>query len=112
LTACPAGQAQSLQELYEAARAYDATYLAAKAWPSRPSTAWPRPMRWRDPAAALTAAPTAARSDPPKVAATATRGATLSGRYPLFNRANDATIEQARKGAGRRRPTWTPPSRT
>jgi hypothetical protein len=28
-------QAQSLKELYEAARAYDATYLAARRWPSR-----------------------------------------------------------------------------
>jgi hypothetical protein len=38
--------AQSLQELYEAARAYDATYLAARRWPSRPSTAPRRPKRW------------------------------------------------------------------
>ena len=31
LSLCGAAQAQSLTELYEAARAYDATYLAARA---------------------------------------------------------------------------------
>ncbi len=92
--------AQSLQELYEAARGFDGTYLAAKALAQSAEYRAAQVEALARPSAAMTAAVNANRSDPPKIAADTTQSASasLNGRYPLFNRANGLTIEQARKG--------------
>ena len=91
--------AQSLQELYDAARAFDATYLAARANADSAQYRVAQSDALGLPSAALSANVAATRADPPKVAAdtSQTAGATLSGRYPLFNRANGVTVEQSRK---------------
>lgn len=91
--------AQSLQELYDAARAYDATYLAAKANAASAEYRVAQTEALGKPTLAATAAATTAQTDPPSTSAkgsTTVQGA-LNGRYPLFNRSNDVTIEQARK---------------
>ncbi len=91
--------AQSLQALYEAARAFDATYLAARANAQSAEFRAAQADALNLPSAALSANGGLNRSDPPGAVADTTRsvGATLSGRYALFNRANGAVVEQARK---------------
>jgi outer membrane protein len=111
--------AQSLKELYEAARAYDATYLAAKAQAQSAEFRAAQSYALERPSVSATAAATLARVDPPNntvttVAAVGGQAVTVSvptgeaassrvgqvglaGRYALFNRANSATIEQARR---------------
>ena len=92
--------AQSLQELYEGARAFDATYLAARAnfqsveYRVAQSDALTRPTL-----AATAGASTALNDSPTFSGAKSTHSVSgaLNGRYPLFNRANGVTIEQARK---------------
>lgn len=101
LTGLPGlASAQSLQELYEAARGFDGTYLAAKALAQSAEYRAAQVEALARPSAAVSAGVSANRSDPPKIAAdtTQTASASLNGRYPLFNRANGLTIEQARKG--------------
>jgi outer membrane protein len=91
--------AQSLQELYDAAHTFDATYLAAKAnaasaeYRAAQSEALARPSLAAVAAAGLT------QTDPPGIGIKSTTGVSggLNGKYPLFNRANGLTIEQARK---------------
>ncbi|HRD98022.1 MAG TPA: TolC family outer membrane protein [Rubrivivax sp.] len=91
--------AQSLQELYEAARGFDGTYLAAKALAQSAEYKAAQADALALPSAAVSAAVGANRADPPRLTADTTQSAsaTLSGRYPIFNRANGLTIEQARK---------------
>ncbi len=91
--------AQSLQELYEAARAYDATYLAARANAQSAEFRVAQSEALARPSAALSAGANTSRSDAPKSDADSSRAASVSvsGRYPLFNRANDTTISQARR---------------
>ncbi len=98
LLAGPAS-AQSLKELYEAARAYDATYLAARAQAQSAEFRAAQSEALARPVANATAAATLAQSDPPTGGSVTSRTAqaALSGRYPLINRANDVTIEQARR---------------
>ncbi|MBL8324831.1 MAG: TolC family outer membrane protein [Rubrivivax sp.] len=113
-------QAQSLKELYEAARAYDATYLAAKAQAQSAEHRAAQSDALNRPSLTATGAATLARVDPPNnsfstiaavggqaVSVTVPTGAAassrvaqaaLNARYPLFNRANGASVEQARKG--------------
>jgi outer membrane protein len=92
--------AQSLQELYEAARGFDGTYLAARALAQSAEYKAAQADALARPSAAMTAAISANRADPPRIPADTSQNANaaLSGRYPLFNRANGLTIEQARKG--------------
>jgi outer membrane protein len=95
-----AAGAESLKELYEAARAYDATYLAAKSQADSAQYRVQQVEALARPAAALAATANSAVVDP-AIGTTGTNnsiGATLSGRYPLFNRPNQVTIEQARRG--------------
>ncbi len=91
--------AQSLQELYEAARQYDATFLAAQA--SRASAEYRAAQAdaLRRPSAAVTAGGSLDRLDPPRFGADSshTVQAQLSGRYALYNRSNAVTIEQAQR---------------
>ena len=92
--------AQSLQELYEAARAYDATYLSARALADSAQYRAEQAEALRRPSASLSASTTRTEVTLPQGygsgSANAT-GASLNGSYPLFNRGNDATIDQAHK---------------
>ncbi|WP_119353988.1 TolC family outer membrane protein [Azohydromonas sediminis] len=97
--------AQTLAELFEAARTYDATYLAARAqadaaqYRKAQADALARPtlglqaqtaQTYRDQPSSI---PSAAGND----GSGNVTSAALSGRYPLFNRANDASIAQAER---------------
>jgi outer membrane protein len=95
-----AAHAQSLQELYEAARAYDATYLGAKALADSAQYKAEQSEALARPSAALAGSANAQQLDPPKYerGSINTGSAALNGRYTLFNRSNDATIAQARRG--------------
>ncbi len=94
-----AARAESLQELYEAARGYDAAYLSARAlaesaqYKAEQSEALGRPS--------VTAAANASlgQLDPPRLdrGSSNTAGGSVSGRYPLFNKVNEAVIAQARR---------------
>jgi outer membrane protein len=100
LMALPAGAwAQSLQEVYDAARAYDATYLAAKANAASAEYKTAQSEALAKPTLNLTSALTQQQIDAPILGAKAltTGSATLNGKYPIFNRANGVIIEQARK---------------
>jgi len=92
-------QAQTLGTLYEAARAYDANYLAARALAESAvyKAAQADALRW--PSAALTGSVTMAESNQPSQNNTSLRNQTLtlSGNYPLYNRANVATMSQAQR---------------
>jgi outer membrane protein len=92
--------AQSLQDLYSAARAFDATYLAAKATAASAEFKAAQGEAVAKPTLSATAAATTAQTDPTYTTfkGTNTLSAGLNGRYPLFNRTNDATVAQARKG--------------
>ena len=91
--------AQSLRELYDAARGFDATYLAARANAQSAEYRAAQSEALARPTLAATASVNAALSDPPNTSAktTYTASGALNGRYPLFNRANGATVAQARK---------------
>ena len=91
--------AQSLQELYDAARGFDATYLAAKANAQSAEYRAAQSDALERPSLAATAGVNASLTDPPNVGvkSTYTASGALNGRYPLFNRGNSATVAQARK---------------
>ncbi len=91
--------AQSLQALYEAAHAYDAAYLSARALADSAQYKAEQAEGLARPTLAAVATAGTSQTDP---LGTGLKGsnnlaATLNGRYPLFNRSNAATIEQARK---------------
>ena len=92
-------RAQSLQALYEAARGFDATYLAARSLAeSAVYRAAQADALWR-PFASLSG--TAGRVDTnppigPNYGSNST-SLTVTGRQPLFNPANTANVGQARK---------------
>jgi len=94
------GFAQSLQELYTAARGYDATYLAARALTESAEFRAAQAEALNLPSASITAGATAEVIDVPTIGTgdSNTVNAALNGRYALFNRANGSTIAQARKG--------------
>jgi outer membrane protein len=91
--------AQSLRELYDAARTYDATYLAARALADSAEYRAAQVEALNRPSANITAGATAEVIDVPTIGTgdSYTTQAALNGRYPLFNRANQRTIDQARK---------------
>jgi outer membrane protein len=91
--------AQSLRELYDAARAFDATYLAAKANAASVEYRAAQSEALLRPSLGAVVNATNTQTDPPGSSrlATNTLSGRLEGRYPLFNRANGATVEQARK---------------
>ncbi len=99
LSLCGAAHSQGLSALYEAARAYDATYLAARAQAEA--------AEYRAAQAKALGLPTVTanlrgvtrqidlpRSDYESNNALQTE---LNGRYPLFNKANQASMEQAER---------------
>ena len=70
LTSLPGlASAQSLQELYEAARGFDGTYLAAKALAQSAEYRAAQVEALARPSAAVTAGVNGSRSDPPKLTA-------------------------------------------
>ena len=89
--------AQSLIELYQAAHAYDATYLAAKALADSAPYRAAQTRALLRPSAALAGSATASRIDPPNRSQLSSNSINiaLSGRQSLFNRANQATVAQA-----------------
>jgi len=91
--------AQSLQSLYEAARGYDAAYLSAKALADSAQYRAEQVEALNRPSAALVGTATASEINPPIIGSGTSNsvGGTVNGRYPLFNRGNDASIAQARK---------------
>ncbi|MDT7834811.1 TolC family outer membrane protein [Aquabacterium sp. OR-4] len=92
-------QAQSLKTLYEAARAYDATYLAARALADSAVHKAAQANALKLPSAQLTGSASRAESNLPGANNTALTNATLTaeGSYTLFNRANNATFNQAQR---------------
>ena len=100
--------AQSLQELYDAARAFDGTYLAAKASAQSAEYRAAQSDSLNRPSAAMTASVSGDRTDPAgsNPVTRSALGADLSyvgsasvnGKYPIFNRSNGPAIEKARKG--------------
>ena len=105
LFAAAPARAQSLQELYDAARAYDATYLAARALADSAQYRLEQGRALARPSAALTGSASRTETDPPPSTfnpggdrvGTTTTALTLNGRMPLFNRTNSATIEQSER---------------
>lgn len=102
-------QAQSLNELYEAARAYDASFLAARAQAETAQHRLGQAQALRKPQLGLGVSGTHQQIDPPKVVAggqqvagdrvgSTTVQAGLSGSMSLYNRANGVTISQAERG--------------
>jgi|APFre7841882630_1041343.scaffolds.fasta_scaffold05493_2 outer membrane protein len=93
-------QAQNLQELYDAARGYDATYLAARSAADAAQSRLAQSDALRLPSANLAASSTRSYSDVPQLTdnylATVNQVA-LTARQPLYNRANGETISQAEK---------------
>jgi outer membrane protein len=102
-----AAQAQSLSDLFVAAKAYDATYLGALASVEAAQHRAAQTLALNQPSATLTSSPSIALSEvPPPVSRpgsgrssgnTKTVDATLSGRYPLLNKATRFTIDQAQR---------------
>ena len=98
LSVASAAQAQSLQELYEAARAYDAAYLSARAQAQSAEYRAAQAEALRRPSATVTANGTHNQLDlPARNGSSTTTGASLGARYALYNKANDATYAQAAK---------------
>ena len=93
------GYAQSLQELYDAARSYDATYLATRALAESAEFRAAQVEALNRPTANVTAGATSQVIDVPNFGTgdSNTVQAAINGRYSLFNRANQRSIDQARK---------------
>jgi len=94
-------QAQSLQELYDAARGYDATYLAARALLDSSQYRAEQVHALQRPSVGLEVSGTRSTSDTPFTSTVKTDSTSLiagvAASQTLFNRANSATIEQADK---------------
>ena len=90
---------QSLQELYDAARVYDAAYLSAKAAAQSAEYRAAQAEALLRPSAALSSSASLSQADAPRVGSGDNNalGATWSGPYPLINQGTAPTIEQARK---------------
>jgi outer membrane protein len=100
LTLAASARAQSLQELYDSAHGYDATYLAARSLADSAQYRLAQVKSLRLPTASVAATTTRSGSDIParddNFYGTANNVA-LNARQPLFNRANSETIAQAEK---------------
>ena len=99
LVMAPAAQAQNLKELYEAARGYDAAYRAAQALAQSAEYRVAAVEGLARPSAALQGNASLGRVDPPVGGGgdSNSLGASVRARYPIINRANDASIAQARR---------------
>ena len=93
-------QAQSLQELYDAARSYDATYLAARATADAAQYRLEQTKALRLPSASVYASTTRSGTDIPRIDDNVygtVNQVTLNARQPLYNKANSETISSAEK---------------
>lgn len=95
-------QAQSLQELYQTARGYDASYLATRASVEAAQYRYDQARGLRLPQIGLGLVGGRQLSKTPdspstRVAGISSVDATLNGSQTLFNRTNDVTISQAEK---------------
>jgi outer membrane protein len=92
-------QAQSLKQLYEAARTYDAAYLSALAQADSVQHKVAQAQAANRPAVGVSGTGSYSQTDTDRTSTGDTRtiGAAISGRYPLFNKVNDVTIEQSKK---------------
>ena len=102
LGAAPLARAQSLQEVYDAARAYDGSYLSARALLDSAQYRVQQSYALRRPSVGLTVQGGRSISDTPDLpsqqySATNQYGASVNGTQSLFNRQNDAAIAQAEK---------------
>ena len=99
LAGAGSAQAQSLQALYEAARGYDATYLAAKALADSAQYKAAQADALLRPSLGLNGSLSHTYVDLPVGSARSSNstGAGLSGKQPLFNRANGFAVDQAKK---------------
>lgn len=113
--ASPAARAQSLLDLYQAARGFDATYLAARSLAESAPYRAAQAAALRRPSVGLGGSLTSSIVEPARDAVIDSQGRavgsvsnsntfnstsanlTLSGRQALFNRSNDKTIAQADK---------------
>jgi outer membrane protein len=94
-----AARAQSLQELYDAARTYDASFLAARALAESAEYRAAQVESLARPSLSAGAKANYGQTEFETLGSldTKTTQGTLDGRYSLFNRANGVEIEQARK---------------
>lgn len=94
-----AAQAQSLQELYDAARGYDATYLSTRAAADVAAARAAQAEALTRPTLGVGASGTVTRTDPPTTSAVTNRtiAANLQGKYSVYNAANAPTIDKARR---------------
>ena len=94
-----AARAESLKDVYEAARGYDATYLAAKALADSAQYKFAQSESLLRPSAAFNATAQALRANAPGTGNLEQNNTALelTGRQPLFNRANAKAVEQSRK---------------
>jgi outer membrane protein len=105
-------QAQSLNELYQAARGYDATYLAARAQSETSQHRLTQAQALRKPTLGLGSSVTHTQVDPPSVFQNTAAGPVkvagdrvgsttaqvgLTAGYSIYNRANGVTINQAER---------------
>ncbi|KQV49186.1 channel protein TolC [Pelomonas sp. Root1217] len=92
-------QAQSLQELYDAARGYDATYLATRNSADAAAARAAQAEALIRPSLYLSGSGTVAQTDPPSSASFNTRTLTagLQGKYSVYNASNIPTIDKARR---------------
>jgi outer membrane protein len=99
LSLAGAAQAQGLTTLYEAARAYDATYLAARAQADAAEYRAAQANALGLPTLSANVKGVATQIDLPRGASGDNNALQtgLNGRMPLFNKANQATIEQAQR---------------
>lgn len=91
-------QAQSLQELYKAAKDYDASYLSARALANSVQYKVEQSKALVRPGASLVGGATRINTDgtAPKVETNSTQIG-VNASYPLFNRGNSVTVDQALK---------------
>jgi outer membrane protein len=99
LSLCGAAQAQGLTALYEAARAYDATYLAARAQADAAEYKAAQANALGLPTLSANVKGVATQIDLPGGRSGDNNAfqTGLNGRMPLFNKANEATMEQAQR---------------
>jgi outer membrane protein len=99
LSLCGAVRAQGLTALYEAARAYDATYLAARAQAEAAEYRAAQAKSLGLPTLTGNVRGVARQIDLPRSDFNSNNAlqTELNGRYPLFNKANQASMEQAER---------------
>jgi outer membrane protein len=101
LASCAAAQAQSLTEVVDAARTYDATYLGAKASADAAESRYQQARALHLPSASLTVTGNRNVNNTPfadpSSQSTRSADATVGASQTLFNRQNDLQIDQAEK---------------